>query len=483
MALLATAFVLPGAAQAGAPVPAAPRDAPVAPSATVTAGWTAAAGTPAKPAAPNVRSFHVVGPGGAAASGATVLAWVLRRGPEPASLKPYAFHADALGDVRLEIPLSDTVIRSMPKERMFNVVATVVDGGPGVPTKPVAVPFILNLGNPLWPADPTRIEGSLVRLAAAPAALPGALPGGAGARKADECAQLVAGYVCNETTYPLSLRAVPVPVADNFGAGADFVTSVEYRNSHHTTSSTLVGTDGVFVEIQHSATLGEDSTVFSSQARNGVRGGTPDEELRIATQFKIVRTYGCAQGYCWESSVVSPDRMSGTASTVASLSLHDQMSESTGSLDCGNYLEKGSVWGNTQGHTKELSFTVGFDVNAQIKWFNMHAMSVYEKYNELRDTASYDWRVKSSPTYPYHYVYVPGGLLLFDPSKPEGGPEACPVNNPGNTWTHATNRPDLTADAPGYPVVQPPPETQPVAEPAKHTVGRCEAAPERCGQE
>jgi hypothetical protein len=456
---------------------------PVAPSvaASAVAGWTPGPEGGVVSAA-NVRTFTVIAPSGAPAAGATVIAWVLRRGPEPRRLKPYEFHADVAGRIRLDIPLSDGVIRSRPHERMFNVLAIVVDGGPGVPVTPMLMPFILNLGDSLWPADPTHVEGSVARLTVPSArSLVGDGPRtDASARGVDGCGQTAGGFVCTETTYPESLRAVPVPVADNFGAGEDFVTSIDYRNSRHTTTSTVSGTDGVLLEVRNSATVGNDSTVSASGTRRGVRGGTSDEELRLATQFKEIKTRICGGGACYDAIHVTPDRMTGTTSAVTSLSLHDQMSESrTASLDCGNYVEVDTSFGNSQGRTRELSFEIGVDINAQVRFINMHAATVYENYNEVIDTASYSWFVESNPTYPHHYVYVPGGLANYDASQPDGG-KVCPLTSPGNTFTHASVRGDLTPDAPGDPSpMVPPGSTQPV----KHTLRRCEAAPDRCGRD
>lgn len=431
--------------------------------------------------APNVRRFLVVRSDGAPAEGATVFARVLHRGPEPRVLHPYVWTVGASGHIEIEIPMSDEAIRTRPRERMFNVVATFVDlKGGGAPT---VLPFIMNLGDSLWPEDPTRVEGARVEI--------GSAVGGAASRalsrgatrslESEQCSPVApGGVVCTNTTYPPELRAVPVPVAVNAGAGEDFETRVGYEDSRHTTSSTLTGTEGTFVEIQSSATMGEDSTVSAFVDQTGIPGGTPDEELRLATDYKRIDSELCAGGGCTEETVITPDRMYGVPSTDYAPSLHDQMSElpAGGSLDCNNYLAYDASWTNSRGSSAALTFTVGVDVNAQIQYFNMHATSTFEGVESAAKTAYYTWRAIGL-NHPHHYIFVPGGLRVYNPLQPGGGAGACPVNNPGAVFTHASDRGDLSPDAPGP--IHPASVIEQAADPVVVLVRRCEAAPERCG--
>lgn len=434
------------------------------------------------------RTFRVLLPDGRPAVGAFVTARVLRNGSEPERREPYNFRADRAGLVTVDIPLTDPAITSEPNEQMYTVLAVVHDAGiANLAVRPAFVAYLLNLGDRLWPADPSGIEGRTVSLSAAAAT--DLLADDPPTETPEEAHCFWNGYPytpappaweCNNTLYPDSLRAVPVPVAHNFGAGADFDIAVQYRNSHHTTTSVVVGSDGTFVEQRTAGKFALDGSINVTDFRSGVYGGGGDEQLRMSSAFKEVHDVVCGgSGHadCVETWIVLPDHMNGFFSTAEAPSHHDQM-QAIGSVDCGNYMDVGSSFENSAGVSKALSYTAGMDINGQIVFANMHATTTWEHYDETTDSASYRWSVPVGPTYPAHYVFVPGGVTSYVDTEPGGG-ASCPVNSPGDIYTDASDDSGKSPDAPGFGVHDRPDPVEPV----ERTVRRCEEAPERCGKE
>jgi hypothetical protein len=440
----------------------------------------------------------VVGRDGRPAAGATVLALVFATGDEPSSRVPHVFHADAAGTVLLDVPLTDPVIAGAPAtQRLFNVVAMVLDVV-GERVQYQAIPYVLNLGDPGWPADPTGIDGQVFGLRGdAPVMPPGDLVTARSAGAADDAAadpygchwagypyvQPPPAWTCTIPEYPESLRAVPVPVAENVSAGADFRVTFRYETSQSTITSTLVGIDGVFLEATRSATVEETTSQYGTKSRAGVRFGQLDGRVRDATVFQVmhittcVATVGCAV----KADVVSPYRMDNTFSSEVIHSYHDRM-VGADSRDCGNYMDAGTTWTNSNGTINNMAFTVGFDVSAQYKAFTLHATSTVTTENERTESESLRWSVpETGNEYPHHYVYVPRGLALYDASNPNAA--ACPATAPGLVFTDASNNPAKSPDAPGFVPPVTPVATPPEVKPVPQTARRCVAAPDRCGRE
>jgi hypothetical protein len=434
-----------------------------------------------------VRHVRVFRPDGAPALGAVVTALVHHQGDETGTYVPYVFVANAAGVVTIAIPPNDPVIAANRGERLFDVEATVESGGPGVATREAVIPYVLNTGDPLWPTDPTGVENSAVHLIAAPS-MPAADDGG---HTPDYYPCYWDGYpyttpptawTCIVTTFPRGLQTVPVPVAPNFGAGEDMRIAVTYQNSKSTITSKNVGIDGAFAEVKNSSSFGTDASVRGWLARDGQRGGTPDETLRISAQFKVDQVITCRaeSSRCHDYSSVGPDRMIGVLTTSEGASFHDTMK--TGGAtneDCGYYLEPTGSWNNTHGTNVDLAYKAGFDLNAQAYVVNFHATTTFTEYNQDVESTSYVWSVIGS-TSRGHYVFVPGGNRGYDASKPGGGAK-CPLVDPGGTYTDASDDTCKTVDSPcsAVPLTVPPePEQE-----AKKAVRRCEQAPERCGRE
>lgn len=437
-----------------------------------------------------VRHVRVLRPDGSPALGAVVTALVRRRGDETGTYTPYVFVADGAGAVTIAIPPDDAVIASQPGEHLFNVEATVENGGPGVATRQYVLPYLLNTGDPTWPTDPTGAENTVVRLERVPSPeLPGANSGG---HPPDYYDCWWAGYpyatpppawTCLTTTWPHGLEAVPVPVAPNFGAGADMRTAVRYQDSKSTITSTNVGVDGVFFEVRNAATFGTNSAVSGGIAVEGVPGGTPDETLRIGAQLKVDLVVTCSAepspSRCHDHTGVGPDHMIGNLTTSDGASFHDTMK--TGGVlnpDCGIYIDPRSHWDQSHGTTRDLAYTAGFDLNGEVAHLNFHASTTYTAYTQDVATTSYSWSVEAR-TLPYHYLFVPGGNRGYDPNRPQGG-AMCPYNDPGGTYTDASTDDCKSADGPCAPVAT---GGVPDPEEVQEVVQRCKEAPERCGRE
>lgn len=432
-----------------------------------------------------VRHLTVLLPDGRPAAGATVFALVYGSADEPALRVPHVFTADSAGLVSIDIPRSDPVIaNAAPGEQLFSVQAFVFDGGPlGRDTEIYPLPYVLNLGDATWPADPTGIDGSVITLAT-PSSQTAGGDGAAGPLSAtsstDEPCQVEFPlvWVCTTTTFPQSLHSVPVPVIENASAGRDFRTTFSYETSASTLTSTLTGTDGLFVEVKSSSTVEQTSEVDGYVSRAGISGGTTDGRVRVATTFKQERNSACsiAVNLCKIYYTVRPYSMVGTVSTEPAKSHHDTL-RALGSLDCSNYVSRGTHWTNSQGVTREMSFTIGFDVSATIQYFELHAVSTVTRESEVTRSESISWEVDEIPDLPHHYVFVPDGLDNSDPTNAEGA--ACPVITPGGTYTDASHDGRKSLDAPP-PLV--PEEVQNEVKRAHAASSRCIAAPERCGQ-
>jgi hypothetical protein len=267
---------------------------------------------------------------------------------------------------------------------------------------------------------------------------------------------------CYLVDYPDWSYNTYVPIAENFGAGADMYATMAYKSTvvTQTTAAMRVGKIGFF---QSQGSVAYEKSDAIGLGFNAVGHGETDKAY-LVTQMERTRSGACMRDfsapgkpwYCQLETMYRPylahgaDTSPGYANQDALIKGRDCYSPVTG------YYDKG------RGKTRTIRFELTLGPSENWATLNeepgLWAQTTVTGQTFSGESHIRRWDVDDNPTFMRHYLYVQDGLLNYDATKPgTPGDGACVENNIPLALTEATdvNLAD-PGPGPGQPSVTPP---------------------------
>jgi hypothetical protein len=304
--------------------------------------------------------------------------------------------------------------------------------------------------------------------------------GGGGDGETPLCANTSNGapIPCYVADVPLWSYHTNVPIAYNHGAGNDMVSSLRYSSSLVTQTGTAIsrGSAG-FIEVNSSVSYAHEDTTNLSWLD---AGPNQNVEAILDSSFLRERSGWCylVEGVwqCQYETTYRPYEAHGSVG-LSSYRLNDHMDTAQ---DCWD-----PVHGGYEPVTKSLTQTsFGLRLGPDENWAFLSGQgTIYANTTITQQTTSgksfiRKWRVLPNHTYSNHYVYVPYGLLNYNPRDLKNSD--CVRAHLGEAQTAAENY-DWNNPPPSD-TVPPPPSTPPDPTEDENETYRpvCGNMPDRC---
>lgn len=280
-------------------------------------------------------------------------------------------------------------------------------------------------------------------------------------------------YFCYVADIPSWSQHVPVPIAENHGAGTDMVSSMRYHSSVVTQVSVAlqVGVGGYFEAGGHVAYEEATSEAF------GFRDIGPNDNVRAYLDSALKRE---RSGMCYKvngvwqcQSEASYRPYVANGSLAEDSPMYEDIMDV--SQDCWapvyDDYEPESKSENVSGFAMRLGPSETFADQGQL-----YANSTITQQSGSKTGFVRKW-TNAGSTYQFHYVYVPGGQHLYANDQTGFDLANCVRNNLDKVLTQATN-----TDYEALAVQGAPPPPRPPVSPddgtAAHTA--CGNMPDRC---
>lgn len=287
-------------------------------------------------------------------------------------------------------------------------------------------------------------------------------------------------YYCYSKDFPEWVGHIPVPIAENHGAGNDMFSSIRY-------SSTVVTTTGVAIQAGSLGFVAADGTVaYAKETTENLtwRDRGPNDNRRAILDSAFLREQAGVcylrddVRYCQLETTYRPDSANGTTS-VDSWRLNDHMDIAH---DCWASVDEGyePVTKSQTQHSFALRLGPSETWAAMFGQGTLYVNTTITQQTNSGKSHIRGWFVRDSPApiYENHYVYVPYGKLDRDTRTMSDG--ACVRANLGRVQTAAENYDYLNPPPTGVEPQPPPPPPDPTANENEPYAPVCGNMPDRC---
>lgn len=230
---------------------------------------------------------------------------------------------------------------------------------------------------------------------------------------------------CHVVDYPLWSRNTWVPIADNHGAGPDLTSNIRYHSTHQTKSSFAVqaGKTG-FVQADGAVGFEKENEISLGFAP---RGNGVNRKAYLVTEMVRTRSGACYQDFptaAWECQLETTYRPNQAHGSVTEdwPGGHQSLDRTN---DCWTFID--GHFGHAVGETERMHYSLSLGPSEN--WATITQSGLYANTTVTGQTHSGKSHIRTwdvtGGSYPYHYLYVPGGLANFDRFQMGGGPGAC----------------------------------------------------------